>query len=64
MLYDYIKEHYPKYTHYIELIEILGTEVSLKETSTKMYKPQRIFYGWTRTLRPIFDEYMQTVVRP
>lgn len=61
---DYVKEHYPKYAHYTELIKILGTEVGLKEAAAVMDKPQRTLYGWTRTLRPIFDEYMQTVVRP
>lgn len=60
---DYVKEHYPKYAHYTELVKILGTEVGLKEASAKMDKPQRTLYGWTRTLRPIFDEYMQSVVR-
>ena len=61
---NYVKEHYPKYAHYTELIEILGTEVGLKEASTQMDKPQRTLYGWNRTLRPIFDEYIQTVACP
>ncbi len=61
---QFVKEHYPKYAHYTELIEILGSEVGLKAAASAMGKPQRTLYGWTRTLRPIFDEYMQTVVCP
>lgn len=60
---DYVKEHYPKYTHYTELIEILGTEIGLKAASAIMDKPQRTLYGWTRTLRSIFDEYLSSIYR-
>ncbi|MCD7739652.1 MAG: hypothetical protein LUH58_11565 [Lachnospiraceae bacterium] len=57
----YIKEHYPKYARYTELVELLGHEFTLKEAAAILDKPQRTLYGWTKTLRPIFTEYMQTV---
>ena len=46
----------------IELIKLLGQEFTLKEASNILNKPQRTLYGWIQTLRPIFKEYMQTIV--
>ena len=59
---SYIQKNYPKYNRYIELIKLLGQEFTLKEASNILNKPQRTLYGWIQTLRPIFKEYMQTIV--
>ena len=60
-LIRYIKVHHPKYGKYTELVELLGHEHNLKEASIILGKPYRTLYGWILTLRPIFDEYMDTV---
>lgn len=62
-LIGFIKVHHPKYSKYTELVELLGHEHTLKEASAILGKPYRTLYGWTLTLRPIFDEYMGTVNR-
>ena len=62
-LISFIKVHHPKYSKYAELVELLGQEYTLKEASIILGKPYRILYGWTLTLRPIFDEYMGAVSR-
>ncbi len=59
----FIKARYPKYRRYTELIELLGQEYTLTEAADILDKPYRTLYGWIRTLRPIIDEYMNTVVR-
>ena len=46
---------------YVELINLLGNEFTLKEASNILNRPQRTLYGWVQTLRPIFKEYMKTV---
>ena len=62
-LIRFIKIHHPKYSKYTELVELLGHEYTLKEASVILGKPYRTLYGWILTLRPIFDEYMDTVNR-
>lgn len=62
-LISFIKVHHPKYSKYAELVELLGQEYTLKEASFILGKPYRTLYGWTLTLRPIFDEYMGTISR-
>ena len=62
-LIRYIKVHHPKYSKYTESMELLGHEHTLKEASVILGKPYRTLYGWILTLRPIFDEYMDTVSR-
>ena len=64
MLYDfieYVRTKYPKYAHYTELIEILGEEVGMKEAAARMKKSDKTLYGWLKRLRPIFDEFKDTV---
>ena len=60
-LIRFIKVQHPKYSKYTELVELLGHEHTLKEASVILGKPYRTLYGWILTLRPIFDEYMDTV---
>ena len=62
-LIRFIKVQHPKYSKYTELVELLGHEHTLKEASVILGKPYRTLYGWILTLRPIFDEYMDTVSR-
>lgn len=62
-LIGFIKVHHPKYSKYTELVELLGQDYTLKEAAKILGKPYRTLYGWTLTLRPIFDEYMGTVNR-
>ena len=57
----YIKEHYPRYAHYTELVELLGDEIEMKEAAAKMNRPDKTLYGWVKRLRPIFDEFMSNV---
>lgn len=57
----YIENNYPKYSKYVPLIKLLGQEYTLKEAAAILNKPQRTLYGWIKTLKPIFKEYMQTV---
>lgn len=64
MLHDfieYVRLKYPKYAHYTELIEILGDEVAMKEAAVRMRKPAKTLYGWLKRLRPIFEEFKDTV---
>ena len=60
-LIRFIKIHHPKYSKYTELVELLGHEDTLKEASIILGKPYRTLYGWILTLRPIFDEYIDTL---
>lgn len=60
-LISFIKVHHPKYSKYTELVELLGQEYTLKEASVILGKPYRTLYGWTLTLRPIFDNYRNTI---
>ena len=53
-LIRFIKVQHPKYSN-------LGHEHTLKEASVILGKPYRTLYGWLLTLRPIFDEYMDTI---
>lgn len=57
---SFIQKNYPQYNRYIELINLLGNEFTLKEAATILNRPQRTLYGWVQTLRPVFKEYMQT----
>ena len=50
-----------QYNRYVELINLLGNEFTLKEASAILNRPQRTLYGWVQTLRPIFKEYIQTI---
>lgn len=64
LLYGYIgfiKVQHPKYSKYTKLVELLGQEYTLKEAVAILDIPYRTLYGWTLTLRPVFDEYMGTV---
>lgn len=58
---EYVRTKYPKYAHYTELIEILGEEVEMKEAATRMKRSDKTLYGWLKRLRPIFDEFKDTV---
>ncbi len=58
---SYIKVHHPRYIEYTDLVELLGHEYTLKEAASILDIPYRTLYGWIRTLRPIFDEYMNSV---
>lgn len=62
-LIEYIREHYPQYTRYIDLVKLLSLEYNLSEASKILGKPYRTVYGWQTTLRPIYEEYMKTVIR-
>lgn len=55
---EFIKVHYPKYSKYTGLVELLGQDYSLKEAASVLNKPYRTLYGWTLTLRPIVSEYL------
>lgn len=57
----YVREKHPKYAHYTELIEILGDEVKMKEAAATMEKSGKTLYGWVKRLRPIFDEFKDSV---
>lgn len=57
----YVREKHPKYAHYTELIEILGNEVKMKEAAATMEKSDKTLYGWVKRLRPIFDEFKDSV---
>ena len=52
---------HPKYAHYTELIEILGEEVEMKEAAAMMKRSDKTLYGWLKRLRPIFDEFKDTL---
>lgn len=58
---SFIQKNYTQYSRYVELINLLGNEFTLKEASAILNRPQRTLYGWVQTLRPIFKEYMQTL---
>ena len=58
---SFIQKNYPQYSRYVELINLLGNEFTLKEASAILNRPQRTLYGWVQTLRPIFKEYMNTI---
>ncbi|MDE7254400.1 MAG: hypothetical protein K2O32_15875 [Acetatifactor sp.] len=60
-LISYIKAKYPKYTEYAEFVYLLGQEYKIKEVATIMKKSNKTLYGWRKKLRPIFDEYIQTI---
>lgn len=62
-LIEYIRKHHPKYARYIDLVKLLSLEYSLSEASEILGKPYRTLYGWQATLRPIYEEYMKTVIR-
>lgn len=57
----YVRKNYPQYAHYTELIEILGEEVGVQEAAKKMNRPDKTLYGWLKRLRPIFDEFKDSV---
>ena len=57
----YVRTKYPKYAHYTELIEILGEEIEMKEAAARMKKSNKTLYGWLKSLRPIFEEFKNTV---
>ena len=57
---EYVKEKYPKYSDYTDLLALLGQDFSVKEASDILQKPQKTLYGWIKKLRTIFDEYIQT----
>ena len=57
----YVREKHPKYAHYTELIEILGDEIKMKEAAVTMEKSDKTLYGWVKRLRPIFDEFKDSV---
>lgn len=59
-LIEYVKEKYPKYSDYTDLLALLGQDFSIKEASDILQKPQKTLYGWIKKLRTIFDEYIQT----
>lgn len=58
---EYVRTKYPKYAHYTELIEILGEEVEMKEAAARMKRSDKTLYGCLKRLRPIFDEFKDTV---
>ena len=60
-LISYIKEKYPKYSEYAEFVYLLGQEYEIKEVASIMKKSDKTLYGWRKKLRPIFDEYIQTI---
>lgn len=62
-LISYIKEKYPKYSDYAEFVYLLGQEYEIKEVATIMKKSDKTLYGWQKKLRPIFDEYLQSIER-
>lgn len=58
---DYVTEHYPKYAKYVELINLLGSEYDMKTASQIMGKADSTLYDWVKRLRPIYDEFRETV---
>lgn len=60
-LIEYINIHYPQYSSYTELISLLGNEIDMKDAADIMDKPKSTLYGWLKRIRPIFDEFMDTV---
>lgn len=60
-LISYIKEKYPKYPEYAEFAYLLGQEYEIKKVAAIMKKSDKTLYGWRKKLRPIFDEYIQTI---
>lgn len=60
-LISYIKNKYPQYSDYAEFVYLLGLEYEIKEVAKILNKPSKTLYGWRKKLRPIFDEYMQSV---
>ena len=57
-LIEFIKEKHLRNDKYVELVELLGHEYTLSEAAEILDIPYRTLYGWLKTLRPIFDEYM------
>jgi hypothetical protein len=57
----YIRDKYPKYVKYIELIELLGQEIEMKEAAQKMGRADSTMYDWVKRLRPIYEEFKNTV---
>ena len=60
-LINFVKTHYPKYAAYTDLIDLLGHDLDIKTASQIMGKPKTTLYGWLKKLRPIFDEFIDTV---
>ena len=56
-----LTEHYPKYAKYVELINLLGSEYDMKTASQIMGKADSTLYDWVKRLRPIYDEFRETV---
>lgn len=61
-LIEYVKNKYPKYSEYTDLLALLGQEFSVKEASYILDKPPKTLYEWIKKLRPIFNEYNQSII--
>lgn len=59
---EYVKIKYPKYSEYTDLLALLGQEFSVKEASDILDKSPKTLYGWIKKLRPIFNEYNQSII--
>lgn len=60
-LINYIHEKYPQYPEYLDFISLLGNEIDLKEAAAIIGRPKSTLYGWLKKLRPIFDEFIESV---
>lgn len=60
-LINYVHEKYPQYPEYLDLISILGNEIDMKEAAAIIGRPKSTLYGWLKKLRPIFDEFIESV---
>lgn len=58
---EYIRKNCPRHPDYANLVELLGQEYTLSEVAAILQKSYRTLYGWLRKLRPVFDEYLETV---
>ena len=61
---DYLKENYPQYTGQSDMVYLLGQECSVPDAAKILMKHEQTLYSWRKQIRPIFDEYMSTVIRP
>lgn len=60
----YIREHHPKEAKYAEAIEIIGTGYTVKDAARKLGVHVVTIYDHLKKLRPIYDEYKDSIIAP
>ena len=53
------KKQYEKVKAYVEMLKLLGEEISIQKAAKKMGKSEKTLYSWREALRPIYAEFRE-----